>query len=45
LHDGRAASVGQAVRLHGGQAAPVIRRLEDLKPDEQALLIHFVKGL
>jgi CxxC motif-containing protein (DUF1111 family) len=45
LHDGRAASVGQAVRLHGGQASPVIRRFEDLKPDEQALLIHFVKGL
>jgi CxxC motif-containing protein (DUF1111 family) len=45
LHDGRAASVGEAIRLHGGQAEDVVRRFERLSPDERQRVIHFVEGL
>jgi CxxC motif-containing protein (DUF1111 family) len=45
LHDGRAATVEEAIRLHGGQAEDVVRRFERLSHGERQRLIHFVEGL
>jgi len=45
LHDGRAANVEEAIRLHGGQAEDVVRRFERLSQGERQRLIHFVEGL
>jgi CxxC motif-containing protein (DUF1111 family) len=45
LHDGRAANVEEAIRLHGGQAEDVVRRFERLSPSKRQRLIHFVEGL
>jgi CxxC motif-containing protein (DUF1111 family) len=45
LHDGRAASVEEAIRQHGGQAEDVVRRFERLSQGERRRLIQFVEGL
>ncbi len=45
LHDGRARSVGEAIRLHGGEAEQSKDRYEALDAGEQNALVAFVKSL
>lgn len=45
LHDGRAASVLEAVLWHGGEAAGAKQRFMALAPDERAALVRFVESL
>lgn len=45
MHDGRAASLEEAVRLHGGQAARAAAQFAQLSQAEQAQVIAFLKTL
>jgi CxxC motif-containing protein (DUF1111 family) len=45
LHDGRAATLEEAIRMHAGQAANSARRFERLGGPAQAHLIAFLKSL
>ncbi len=45
LHDGRARSVAEAIRWHGGDARPTRARFDALTPDQRAALLSFVEGL
>lgn len=45
LHDGRAQTVDQAVRLHGGEATNSISRYLGLTPANRTTLLNFVQGL
>ncbi len=45
LHDGRAATLEEAIVMHGGQAAHAARRFGALSAAEQAQLIAFLKSL
>ena len=45
LHDGRAASLEEAIRLHGGQAQQSARRFAKLREVEQKQLVTFLKTL
>jgi CxxC motif-containing protein (DUF1111 family) len=45
LHDGRAPTLQEAIRLHGGQAANAAQRFARLNPAEQVQLIAFLKTL
>ncbi|BCJ91509.1 hypothetical protein IZ6_22440 [Terrihabitans soli] len=45
LHDGRAASVADAVALHGGEGAQARSRFGELPPEDQAALLRYVEGL
>jgi CxxC motif-containing protein (DUF1111 family) len=45
LHDGRARSVAEAVRWHGGQAAPSRERFFALPAAGQAVVTRFLMGL
>ena len=45
LHDGRARTVNEAVRWHGGEALPVRQRYEALDQVRREDLLHFVHGL
>jgi CxxC motif-containing protein (DUF1111 family) len=45
LHDGRAATVEQAIRLHGGQAAGARDAFAALSDEDRAALLAFVQGL
>jgi CxxC motif-containing protein (DUF1111 family) len=45
LHDGRATSLDQAVRMHAGQAEPARQRYEQLEPEERAAVIAFMNSL
>ena len=45
LHDGRANTLQDAIKLHGGQAARSARRFASLASSEQAQLIAFLKNL
>jgi CxxC motif-containing protein (DUF1111 family) len=45
LHDGRANTLQDAIRLHGGQAARAAHRFASLPPLEQTQLIAFLKTL
>ena len=45
LHDGRAATVEDAVRWHDGEAAGARKRFDDLPAKERAVLLRFVAGL
>ena len=45
LHDGRATSVEEAIRLHGGEAQGSQTRFTSLSTEEQAALVAFVKSL
>jgi CxxC motif-containing protein (DUF1111 family) len=45
LHDGRAATVEQAIRLHGGQAAGARDAFAALSDEDRAALLAFVRGL
>jgi cytochrome c peroxidase len=45
LHDGRAATLEQAVALHGGEAAGIAQRFFSLKPVERLKVEAFLKSL
>lgn len=45
LHDGRARSIDQAIRYHGGEASLARTGYENLTDDERAALIAFVESL
>jgi CxxC motif-containing protein (DUF1111 family) len=45
LHDGRATSIEDAIRLHGGESAPSRDRFAALPPDDRAALLAFLKEL
>lgn len=45
LHDGRATTVDQAIRWHGGEAEAVRQRYESLDAIRRELLLYFVHGL
>lgn len=45
LHDGRAATLEEAIQMHGGQGARSAQRFALLSPREQAQLILFLKSL
>ncbi len=45
LHDGRAATIEQAIRLHWNQAEQSGRRFEVLAEQERAALLQFLKSL
>ncbi len=45
LHDGRAATLHQAIRLHGGEASEVTRRYVDLAPEARSALLEFLATL
>ncbi len=45
LHDGRAPTLQEAIRLHGGQAAPAALRFSLLGQADQGRLIAFLKSL
>src|SRR5262249_31992897 len=41
LHDGRAATLEDAIKLHGGQGKPAAQRFESLTPQEKGQLLAF----
>lgn len=45
LHDARAATVDEAIRWHGGEAAAARARYLDLTPAETARLLAYLEGL
>jgi CxxC motif-containing protein (DUF1111 family) len=45
LHDGRASSLEEAVRAHGGEAKAARDRFLTLTPSERAALLQFLKSL
>jgi CxxC motif-containing protein (DUF1111 family) len=45
LHDGRAATLEEAIQFHGGQGARAAGRFAQLSPTEQSQLVAFLKTL
>lgn len=45
LHDGRAATLADAIKLHGGEAALAAKRFQELTSPERAHLILFLQSL
>ena len=45
LHDGRAHSIEEAIRLHGGEGGKSRQGFNDLEPNEKAQLIKFLESL
>lgn len=45
LHDGRAHSIEEAIRMHGGEAAASARKFAELPASDQQNLISFLKSL
>jgi CxxC motif-containing protein (DUF1111 family) len=45
LHDGRAATLEDAIRLHGGQGQRAAKIFAALKGEEQTQLVAFLKTL
>jgi CxxC motif-containing protein (DUF1111 family) len=45
LHDGRASTLDEAIRMHGGQGANAAQRYAKLVPTEQTRLVAFLKTL
>lgn len=45
LHDGRARTVDEAIRWHGGEAAEAARRFGALTPRDRAALLDYVSAL
>ena len=45
LHDGRAATIEDAVRGHRGEAELALRGFAQLSPDEQARVLPFLRSL
>src|SRR5262249_51373237 len=45
LHDGKAASIDEAIELHAGEAAAAKTRFDELKRPERNALLKFLKSL
>jgi CxxC motif-containing protein (DUF1111 family) len=45
LHDGRAATLAEAIMLHGGEAAPSARRYREMAGEDRAGLLFFLQSL
>src|SRR5206468_9764798 len=45
LHDGRAATIAEAIRLHGGEASRTRDRFLRLSPGERFALLRFLRSL
>lgn len=45
LHDGSASSIEEAIRRHGGEAAGVIKRYDELSPKSRRQLLEFLHSL
>jgi RNA polymerase sigma factor (sigma-70 family) len=45
LHDGRAATIAEAIRLHAGQGAPAARRYAELSPRRKQQIDGFLASL
>ena len=45
MHDGRASGVAEAIRAHGGEAAPAVALFEALGEPDRVALVEFVSGL
>ncbi|MFO1091016.1 MAG: di-heme oxidoredictase family protein [Hyphomicrobiales bacterium] len=45
LHDGRAASIEEAIRWHGGEAEPARKAFEAMSKSDRDALVAFVKSL
>ncbi len=45
LHDGRADTLDEAIRLHGGEASAAQKRYVDLSSDDRAAVIEFLTSL
>jgi CxxC motif-containing protein (DUF1111 family) len=45
LHDGRAATLEEAIELHGGEASDVAARFKERPTEERAALVAFLKTL
>lgn len=45
LHDGRAATLNEAIRLHGGEAAKSVEAYLSLSPEEREQLLAFLSSL
>jgi len=45
LHDGRAGSLEEAVRMHGGEAASAREKFQGLPPRDRAAIIEYLKAL
>jgi len=45
LHDGRAATLSQAIELHAGQAASTAQKFKQLQPSEKGEILAFLKTL
>lgn len=45
LHDGRAQSIDQAIRLHGGEATSSVTRYNAMTPANRTTLLAFLQGL
>jgi CxxC motif-containing protein (DUF1111 family) len=45
LHDGRAATLEEAIKMHGGQGSAAARRFDRLGADERGQLVAFLKTL
>ena len=45
LHDGRAASLEQAIELHGGEAVDVTKRFQEASPADRAAIVEFLKTI
>jgi CxxC motif-containing protein (DUF1111 family) len=45
LHDGRAATLEQAITMHGGQGQSSAQRFQTLSPTERGQVIEFLKSL
>ena len=45
LHDGRAASIDEAINAHGGEATHSTQLYQQLNPTQEAALLEFIDGL
>jgi CxxC motif-containing protein (DUF1111 family) len=45
LHDGRAATLAQAIELHAGQAAGTAQKFKQLQPSEKEEILAFLRTL
>ena len=45
MHDGRAATIEEAIQLHNGQAQTSLTKFQDLTKQQQAELVGFVRSL
>jgi CxxC motif-containing protein (DUF1111 family) len=45
LHDGRAATLADAIQMHGGQAQATAARFRSMRPGQQEDLLRFLKSL